>query len=127
MDAKIIELEDKIANIIHKDNGRTAHFEYLDGSMVVVYTYNHHNRETFLLTKKIGLDYAEALSKVLDYVMSNEKDYDSYTVIWSRKGRPERNTSYFYCQDVTQVIDKFFEGKDKNLYKVYEITMNPVS
>lgn len=127
MDTKIIELEDQISNLIHKDNGRTVHFEYLDGSMVIAYTYNHQNRETFLLTKQVGFTYVEALERILQYVESNQKTYDSYTVIWTRKGRPERTTSYFYAEDVTDVINKFFEGKDKNLYRVYEIRMNPSS
>ena len=127
MDCKIIELEDQIANLVHKDNGRTVHFEYSEGSLVTAYTYNHEIRETFLLTRAIGFSYNEALEKILEYVQSNQKNYNSYTIQWSRKGRPERNVSYFYCQDVIEVINKFFEGKDKNLYIVYEIKINPES
>lgn len=127
MDTRIIELEDEIATIIQKDNGRTIHFEYIGGNMVEAYTYNHNNKETFLLTKKVGQDYVDCLQKILDYVKQNQKTYDSYTVIWARKGRGERTTSYFYCRDIVEVIDKFFEGKDKNLYHVYEIRMNPSS
>jgi ATP-dependent RNA circularization protein (DNA/RNA ligase family) len=123
----IIELEDRIANAIQKDNGRTIHFEYTDGKSVTTWTYNHQNKETFLLTKQQGENYIECLQKILDFVQSNEKVYNSYTVIWSRKGRTEKVTSYFRCLDVVEVTNKFFEGKDKNLYHVYEIKMNPIS
>lgn len=127
MDSHIIELEDRIANIIQKDNGRTIHFEYNDGDCITTWTYNHKNKETFLLTKQKGKNYIECLHKILNFVETNEKVYNSYTVIWSRKGRTERVTSYFRCTDVVEVTNKFFEGKDKNLYHVYEIKMNPIS
>jgi hypothetical protein len=128
IDNVIIQLEDEISKLVYSDNGRTVHFEYCgSGNQVNAYTYNKTNRETFLLKKAIGSSYQECLEKILIYIKENEKSYDSYTVIWSRKGRNERNMSYFYCTDVIDVINKFFDGKDKKLYIVYEIKMNPKS
>jgi hypothetical protein len=127
MDNKIIKLEDKIATLILLDNQRSVHFEYENNLMVSAYTYNSTTRETFLLKKEVGLSYIDCLEKILEYVKSSQTSYNSYTVIWNRKGRSERNVSYFSCRDILEVVDKFFEGKDKNLYLVYEIKMNPIS
>jgi hypothetical protein len=127
MDNKIIKLEDKIATLILLDNQRSVHFEYENNLMVSAYTYNSTTRETFLLKKEVGLSYIDCLEKILEYVKSSQTSYNSYTVIWNRKGRSERNVSYFSCRDILEVVDKFFEGKDKNLYLVYEIKMNTIS
>lgn len=127
---KILELEDKINSIVFKDNGRICHFSYNregDKFLVSAMTYNSNNRESFLLKKMKGNSYEECLSLILDYIIKSRKTMKSYTVNWFRKGKFENNISYFYCNDIIEVLEKFYEGKDKLLYEILEIKMNPIS
>ena len=130
MNTNIIYLEDRISKLIFSDNGRTIHFEYnlQEGQhKVVAHTYNSKNRETFLLKTETGTSYEECLNKIYTYIESIQKSDNSYTIVWSRKGKSEINKSYFMGEDIIEVIKKFFNGKDVNQYLVYEIKMNPTS
>jgi hypothetical protein len=148
MNAKIIQLEDKISKLIHSDNQRTVHFEYtnqeietpfnvLESSQpvytkttkcqVIAHTFNSVNQEAFLLKSEVGESYEECLEKILIYIESTRKVVNSYTVIWSKKGKHERNTSYFFGATLVEIVEKFFTGKDPNQYLVYEVKMNPMS
>lgn len=124
----IIRLEDEISKILSKDE-KTVHFEYINDTEVRSWTYNSKTSEIFLLESVVGEDYVECLTEILNYVKGIElkKSYNSYTVTWERVGRRERNISYFYCTDVIEVIEKFFKNKDKALYQIFDIKMNPIS
>jgi hypothetical protein len=126
---EIIKLEDEIFKLISRDKYKTAHFEYKNDE-VNTYTYNSKTMELFLLFSTKG-DYIKALNDTLCY-LKRDKDYkpvnyNSYTVTWERIGRNEKNISYFYCSDVIEVIEKFFKNKDKELYQIFDIKMNPIS
>jgi hypothetical protein len=129
MNKELIELEDNISKMIYSDNGRTTHFSYTNKDNIYnvsVYTYNRINKETFLLYKSSSDSYSNCLEKVIQYLSLGKSR--SYTVNWSRIDRSiEIQKSYFYCTDIEDVLYKFFEGKDKNLYIIYEIKMNPIS
>jgi hypothetical protein len=148
MNAKIIELEDKISQIVFSDNKRTVHFEYSTQEFetpfnaletaqtlytkskkfqVIAHTYNSQNKETFLLKTEVGESYEECLQKIFDYIQNRRKIVNSYTVIWCKKKDNIRQTSYFFGSSVIEVVEKFFNGKDPNEYLVYEIKMNPLS
>lgn len=148
MNAKIIQLEDKISKLIFSDNKRTVHFEYTNQEIetpfsvlesaqpvytkstkyqVIAHTFNSINQETFLLKSEVGESYEECLEKILTYIESTRQIVSSYTVIWSKKRDNVRNTSYFFGSTIVEVIEKFFTGKDPNQYLVYEIKMNPLS
>lgn len=133
MDNKLINLEHEISSYITPDNGATVHFEYeTDGLwgtpswIVSALTINPNNKEIFLLKKESASTKEGALKKILSYV-KEQKGLNSFTVIWAKKGNNKTETSYFYCHDVVDVVDKFFNNKETSQYTIYEIKMNPIA
>ena len=130
MNDRIIKLEHDIASFINKDNGATVHFEYATSpsinEQVSAFTVNATTKEPFLLKWASGKTKEEALESVLSYV-KEQKGLSSFTVIWKKIDVNKTETSYFYCHDVRDVIDKFFTKKDSADYIIYEIKMNPIA
>jgi len=134
MDTVVLKLEHEISTFISLDNGCTVHFEYdLKGvplnthHIVSAYTVNPKSDETFLLKSATDYSKEKALKQILDYVKA-QKGLNSFTVKWMKKDEIQTvNTSYFYCHDVIDVIEKFFYGKNSVDYIVYEIKLNPMS
>jgi hypothetical protein len=138
MNRKIFELESKISEKIKSDNGRTVHFEYIKEQVdrngilispckVSTWTFDSIITESFLLKSMEGEKYEDCLEKILEYVESIPNSKHSYTVTWRKTGLVGLNTSYFYCKDVVEVVEKFFEGKEINEYKIFKIELMPIS
>ena len=130
-DTSVASLEAKILDEVRKTNRKhTVHFYYTEPFKVKVATFNPLLNEMFTLasiTSEISI--VDALENVLRYVVTHRDCYNSYTVIWSKKISDviESNSSVFYCKNVKEVIDKFFDGKDEDSYIIYEIKMSPLS
>jgi len=141
MDTLILRLEHEIVATIGADNGCTVHFEYGQcdsttpknpgGLMNVDYvasaiTINPITNEPFLLKTEQGDTKEKALKAILEYV-KKQKGLNSFTVIWMKKGDSKSNTSYFYCHDILDVVEKFFFGKNRIDYVIHEIKLNPAA
>jgi hypothetical protein len=143
MDQDIFKIEHDIGTFIGTDNGATVHFKYStewkNGNLmphekqeedhtVSAYTVNPKNNETFLLKTETGASKQLALKKILEYV-KNSKGMSSFTVEWAKTvgGDASKKKSYFYCHDVLDVVEKFFDGKSLADYVVYSITLNPIA
>jgi hypothetical protein len=136
METTKIALEDEISRAIMAENGCTAHFDYHEiivgklkdsseyESKVTVMTYNPKTRETFLLKEVSAKSDDEGLMKVSEYVKSHKVDYDSFTVIWTKKGETKQSPSYFYCKDALEALEKFFFNKQREDYIIYSVTMS---
>jgi hypothetical protein len=133
-----IALEDEISRAIMADNGCTAHFDYkeiiigkLNGSKydneVTVMTYNPKTCETFLLKSVTAKTYEEGLMKISEYVKNHKADYDSFTILWAKKGEGKQSHSYFYCKDALEALEKFYFNKERDDYVIYSVTMSPKS
>ena len=126
---KIIELEDKIIEIVRKDNGAIVHFTYEkdgDNWKVTSFTYKANSGTSFILRVVEGTSKENALSEILGFLKDSKIGVNSFTVNWCRKGGNQQ-ISYFHCKDVIEVCDKFFTGKDKSDYIIYTIKLNPIS
>lgn len=131
-----IALEDEISRIIMSDNGCTAHYEYkscvttksIDSpelKQVTVMTYNIHSKATFLLKEVIAPTIEDGLKEILKYVKSHKEDYDSFTIVWAKKGTVKSTEkSYFYCKDLFEALEKFYFNKNREEYVIYEAKMN---
>ena len=146
---KIIELEDRISRIVYEDNKRTVHFDYktleyevtidriesgqpqfrpVNKKQVFAYTYNPDNGETFILKISTSDTFESALKDILRYVENHKKSMNSFTVLWGKKGGTTKiEKSYFYCEDAMEAMTKFFTGKDKSEYIIYEVKLNPIA
>jgi hypothetical protein len=134
-----IELEDEISRAIMAENGCTAHFEYVNDDkgvkkfhfqnprIITVMTFNPKTRETFLLKEVKAKTDEEGLTQISEYVKGHKIDYDSFTVIWVKKGNSKQALSYFFCKDALEALEKFFFNKDREEYIIYSVTMSPKS
>lgn len=136
------ELENEIANIIKNDNGCETRFEYesvtniknhnfntttLYEEEVRAMTFNPKTNESFLMFKATGVSEIKALENILDYVKNHRVTYYSHTILWSNKRDNMMNTSYFYAKDAFEALSKFYHGKNREDYNVFEVKMNPLS
>src|SRR5687767_8602920 len=131
----IIELEDKISEIVFNDNKRNVHFDYktleydvsfsvvesagveykpVSKKQVIAYTNNKANGETFILKIVTCESFELGLRDILTYVENHKKTMNSFTVKWMKKNTQKIENSYFYCEDILEVVTKFFDGKDKS-------------
>jgi hypothetical protein len=67
------------------------------------------------------------MQKMLDYVKINFKKEDSYTLQWSKVGDQSLHTSYFRAKNIYEILDKFYFERDLNSYRIYSISLNPIS
>jgi hypothetical protein len=146
---EIIEIEDKIAKIIQKE-GNTVHFkkdwiessqgrigelvngnfEFKQKALVSAFTYNSNTKETFLLKEVAADNHLECMQIILEYLEHTKESMNSFTVNWSKKenGRlGSYNTSFFYCHNILEVMDKFFAEKSVNDYVIHNVKLNPLS
>lgn len=133
-----IALEDEISRMIMSDNGCTAHFDYSDSEFkprllkegtkrkIIVLTYNSIKKETFLFKEVEANNDEEGLKEILNYAKSHKDDYDSFTIVWTKKGVVNSSEkSYFYCKDLLEALEKFYFNKTREDYLIYEAKMNP--
>ena len=126
---KLMDMENQISDIIRGDNGNYANFIYSqkdDTHNIKVITRNKISREFFLLVSMSGSTPLDALSKSLDWLKLHKTQYNSYTVMWTKIPDGVPNKSYFWAKDMREVMDKFYDGKDDSLYKIFEIKQNPI-
>ena len=131
---RVMELESEIQSKIFKDNARTVHFEYhkISGRenrlQLVATTYNSENGESFVLKTILGQSEDDCLEQLLNYLRVFKKDPMTYTVTWRKKGEnTPSQVSYFYCNDLMELAEKFYHGKVKEEYIVEEVKLSPIS
>lgn len=131
-------LEDRIAHAIFTDNGAETQFAYvanknwlgmkLDPEWTVrVFTKNKRTGVQFLLKEVITPIVDQGLMDILYYLTTLKEENDSFTVEWIQKGKkqdvPEK--SYFYCKDIVEVLEKFYDNHERDEFIVYSIKVNP--
>jgi len=153
MSNTILQLESVISDIIKRDNACHTKFDYINGNRynalghqdsgfteLKITTYNPKKDETFLLFS-IKHGYAsgpiptndirneeDALRVALDWIRSHSEEEYSHTIVWTKKGAASKSfVSYFYAKNAFDALLKFYDGKDKNEYVVYEIKLNPIA
>jgi len=133
-----LSLEDDITRTVLGENGCTAHFDYKNDDkvnmkgcenkpyprIVTVMTYNPKTKETFLLKEVVAKTDEEGLVEILKYATKHKEDYNSFSVIWLKKGERGTKTSHFYCVDLLEAMEKFYHNKIREEYIVYEVKMN---
>ncbi len=67
------------------------------------------------------------MHKMLEYVKINFKKEDSYTLQWSKTGESNLHTSYFRAKNFYEILDKFYFDRDINSYRIFSISINPIS
>jgi len=131
-------IEHDIITRVMYDNKATCHFDYRCQSnnkvILALTTYNPGHGQVFnlLITDPHDSD-IKCLDQArifLDQIRSGKNGYFSYRINWiEKKGANSgiQRTSYFYGSDINEVIDKFFEGKEREDFHIQRIEENPIS
>jgi hypothetical protein len=83
--------------------------------------------QSFLFHTTKAADPKEALQKMLDYIKQSLSKEDTYTIQWKKIGDQSLHTSYFRGKLISEILEKFYFERDENSYKIYSITLNPIS
>ena len=90
-------------------------------------TVNPKHDQSFLFHSITGTDKIDALKKMLEYIDQHYHNESSLTIQWIKVGDNKLHTSYFRAQNMYEALDKFYYGRDMGSYKIFSITLNPVS
>jgi hypothetical protein len=90
-------------------------------------TVNPKHEQSFLFHTVTGTDKIDALNKMLSYIDEHYHNESSLTIQWIKIGDNKLHTSYFRAQNMYEALDKFYYGRDLGQYKIFSITLNPVS
>lgn len=90
-------------------------------------TFNPLHNQSFLFHTTKAIDKLEALMKLREYILHNYQKEDSFTLQWIKIGEDRLHTSYFRAKNIYEVLDKFFYDRDMNSYRIYSISLNPIS
>jgi len=135
----IYEGEYMISELIKGDGGCYTNFDYDSvyqggtNTCLKVITYNPIHKTHFLLHQIDGNDALDTLHKMYDHIYnikellqqkSNTK-YASYTVEWWHVDKQGINHSYFYGQNIEEVMKKFYYRKRRDDYTILSVRLNP--
>ena len=131
------QLENSISELIFKDNKCSTHFEYIQpcyqqsGYKLNIITFNQQHNQHFLLRSTEGESFLECLEKAYQYVnkvCKKEVKINSYTVSWvSNDDNVNTTNSYFYGDNIEEVLEKFYFNKKKEDFIIHSINLNPIS
>jgi len=122
-------LEEEIGSILGLEKDQLVFsYKQVDGVINLdLITFNPRHNQSFLFHSVKAIDKKEALEKLLDYTKSNFRKEESYTLQWVKIGEPNLHTSYFRAKNIYEVLDKFYYERDVNSYRIYNISLNPIS
>ena len=125
----IEELEHKIASQLGIEMSQLVFsYKQVEGiSQLDLITFNPRHNQSFLFHSCKAIDKAEVLQKMLDYIVSNYRKEETYTIQWIKIGEESLHTSYFRAKNIYEVLDKFYFDRDLNSYRIYSISLNPIS
>lgn len=90
-------------------------------------TVNPKHDQSFLFHSTNGTDKIDALKKMLEYISDHYLNESSVTTQWIKMGDNKLHTSYFRAKNMYEALDKFYYGRDLSAYKIFSLTLNPVS
>lgn len=130
-----LALESEIASMVKDDNGCETHFEYQeiqrgteDNNFIVkAITYNPLTEVSFLMCRVKAPNEISGLKVILDYVKNHRSTVYTHTITWSNKRNFTPITSYFYGKDALEALEKFYHGKNREDYLVFNVKLNPVA
>lgn len=103
-------------------------FKQVEGITILdLITHNPRHNQSFLFHTVKAINKEEAYEKMLEYIQEHIQKDSSYTLQWVKIGDNNLQTSYFRAKDIYELLDKFYFERDINSYRVFSISLNPVS
>ena len=133
MKTERLKLENKIFDVIYKDNHNTPHFDYHvmfeEGKIRLdLYTYNQRIDDFLLLHSVINETPILCLRDIIEYLENHnyiKKERKPVSIIWNKKGSDVKHESYYF-DEPEEAKRKFLYGKIEEDYNI-EIKINPMS
>jgi|688.fasta_scaffold706812_1 hypothetical protein len=122
-------LQEKIITKLGMDS-KNVIFNYKDKNGSIRFdlvTINPKHDQSFLFYTTIGTDKIDALKKMIEYLDEHYPKEGSMTIQWMKLGDNKLHTSYFRAKNMYEALDKFFYERDMAHYKIFSISLNPVS
>ncbi len=126
---EIAKQQDLIASMLGID-GRNLIFNFKHKNGTVRFdlvTINPKHDQSFLFHTTNGTDKVDALKKMLEYIEQHYAQESSMTIQWIKIGDDKLHTSYFRAKNMYEALDKFYYERDMAQYKIFSISLNPVS
>ncbi|MCB0541531.1 MAG: hypothetical protein R2836_03415 [Chitinophagales bacterium] len=111
-------------------SGENVIFDFSSQEKIVklnLITINPRHEQSFLYHSVKAISKLEALQKMLEYINSNNKTENTYTIQWRKVGQQELHTSYFIARNMYEALDKFYYQREINSFNIFSITLNPVA
>ena len=122
-------IQSEIASILGLNQDQLV-FSFKETDSIVhldLITFNPRHNQSFLFHSVKAIDKTEALEKVLEYIKTHFREEETYTIQWLKLGEQDLHTSYFRAKNIYEVLDKFYFERDVNSYRIYNISLNPIS
>ena len=129
LNIEIARLQGEIATKLGLESAHVI-FDFATHDGVVkldLITINPRHEQSFLFHTTKAIDKKEALEKMLDYLATQHKNEQAYTVQWRKVGDAELHTSYFSALNMYDALDKFYFNRELNSFNIFSITLNPVA
>jgi len=128
-DVALGQIETKIVEILGltKDQLVFSYKSMHEITQLDIITFNPRHSQSFLFHSVKAINRLEAAHKVLEYVNKFYQKEDTYTLQWIKIGEQNLHTSYFRAKNIYEVLDKFYFERDVNSYRIYSISLNPIS
>ena len=129
LNIEIARLQSDIADKLGLETGHVI-FDFTSQEGVVkldLITINPRHEQSFLFHTTKAIDKKEALEKMLEYVATQHKNEQTYTVQWRKVGDAELHTSYFSARNMYDALDKFYFNRELNSFNIFSITLNPIA
>lgn len=126
---EIAKLQDSIPSLLGMDKSNVI-FNFKDKGNNIkldIVTINPTHEQSFLFYSCIGLDKIEALKKAIQYIYELYPSESTMTIQWTKLGENKFHTSYFRAKNMYEALDKFYYERDQAQYKIFSISLNPVS
>ncbi len=132
---KEIEFENQIRQLL---NETQIYFDYnvvninesdqLPMFRLDLITINREHNHKFLFHSVTGASKVLLLKEMLRYIEEYNRQQETYQIEWTHlKDLSKMQDSWFRGNDIFDVLNKFYYGKEKSQFKIFKIKLMPVS
>ena len=91
-------------------------------------TINREHNHKFLFHSVTGSSKVALLKEMLRYIDEYNRQQETYQIEWTHlKDLDKLQDSWFRGNDIFDVLNKFYYGKEKSQFKIFKIKLMPMS
>lgn len=91
-------------------------------------TINREHNHKFLFHSVTGTSKVSLLKEMLRYIDEYNRQQETYQIEWTHlKALDKLQDSWFRGNDIFDVLNKFYYGKEKSQFKIFKIKLMPMS